>query len=160
MAKIDPNNLLPQDQKDPVMFRVFNEIGIVEQLATAQLEKLLPYGIKSSQFGILNHLVRLGDGTTHQRLTAAFQVTKGAMTNNLNRLNDKGLIRISPDPDDGRIKRIYLTELGQQARQEAIEKVGKLFASLLGEFTEQEFADALPFLTRLRMFLDQNRNLE
>jgi DNA-binding MarR family transcriptional regulator len=38
----------------------------------------------ASQFKVLNHLVRLGDGTTPAKLAKAFQITKGAMTNTTN----------------------------------------------------------------------------
>lgn len=143
--------------EDPKVFRVFNEIGIIHQLAVARLERVLPMDIKSSQFGLLNHMVRLGDGQTHRQLTSAFQMTKGAMTNNLNRLLQKKLIRMTPDPGDGRVKRFYLTELGRKIRREAIENISADFHHLLSSMDEQEFINALPFLSRLRQVLDENR---
>ena len=146
-----------KENLDPMMFRVFNEIGIIQQLATAKLEKGMPLGIKTSQFAVLNHMVKLGDGSTHQKLTSAFQVTKGAMTNNLNRLQEKELIRIEPDEHDGRIKRIFLTDLGRKTRTRALNSVEQHFELLKKEFGDEAFESILPFLSRLRTYLDANR---
>ena len=62
--------------KDPLAFRLFVEIGIIEQLARNQLEREMPDGLKVSQFGVLNHLDRLGGEWSPARLANAFQVTK------------------------------------------------------------------------------------
>ena len=64
--------------EDPPAFRLFTEIGIIEQLARNRLERGLPDGLKVSQFVVLNHLVRLGGEWSPARLANAFQVTKGA----------------------------------------------------------------------------------
>lgn len=141
----------------PMLFRFFTEIGIIEQLATAKLEAKLPMAIKSSQFGVLNHLIRTGDGVTHSQLTKSFQVTKGAMTNNLSRLLEKGLIRIEPDTTDKRSKRVFLTESGIAVRNQAVMCLSEDFELMLKHFSAEEFEDTIPFLEKLRTFLDQNR---
>ena len=63
--------------KDPPLFRLLTEIGIIEQLARNQLERNLPDQLTMSQFVVLNHLVRLGGAWSPLRLAKAFQVTKG-----------------------------------------------------------------------------------
>lgn len=143
---------------DSVIFQVFNEIGIIQQLSHAALEKVLPDGLKMPQFSVLNHLVRLGDGFTPLQLATAFQVTKGAMTNTLNRLLNRGLIRIEPDPVDGRSKRVYLTPEGTAMREQCIQRIVPQFARLHEQFTEEEFQAVLPFLQKLRKFLDAARD--
>jgi DNA-binding MarR family transcriptional regulator len=81
-------------------FQMFNEIGIISQLSSNRLERVLPEGMSIAQFSLLNHLVRLGGSWAPSRLARAFQVTKGAMTNTLQRLDAQGLIRVATDPDD------------------------------------------------------------
>ena len=47
-----------------VLFTVFNEIGIIEQLARNRFERALATvadGLRISHFSLLNHFVRLGD---------------------------------------------------------------------------------------------------
>ena len=48
--------------------------------------------LKMSHFILLNHLVRLGGKWSPARLAAALQVTKAAVTNNLKRLEARGLV--------------------------------------------------------------------
>src|SRR3712207_5255456 len=46
--------------QDPLAFRVFNEIGIIEQLSRTMFERVMPDGLTVPQFSVLNHFVRLG----------------------------------------------------------------------------------------------------
>ncbi len=143
---------------DPPVFRFFNEIGIIEQLARNSFERVLPHGLKVSRFAVLNHFVRLGGEKSPAELARAFQVTKGAMTNTLQRLQAAGLVAVRPNPEDGRSKLVSITDAGRRARDESVAAVGPLLAELEGEFSEAEFAAALPFLERLRATLDAARD--
>lgn len=142
---------------DPLAFQLFNEIGILEQLARNRLERILPDGLKMSQFTVLNHLVRLGGEWSPARLASAFQVTKGAMTNTLQRLEARGLIRITGNPDDGRAKLVTITESGRSMRARCVESVTPLIAELSLEFSEKDFTTTLPVLRKLRQYLDAHR---
>ncbi len=143
--------------EDPLAFRLFTEIGIIEQLARNRLERSLPDGLKVSQFGVLNHLVRLGGEWSPARLAKAFQVTKGAMTNTLQRLEKRGLVRVSPDPHDGRGKLVAITEAGRDMRVRCVASVGPLLAELSNELSDRDFASALPVLEKVRKYLDTHR---
>ena len=110
--------------------------------------------MRISQFSVLNHFARLGGEQTPAELVRAFQVTKGAMTNTVQRLESRGLVKVTPNPRDGRSKRIRLTAAGYQLRNEAIAALTPVIQQLEDEFSIQEFASALPFLKRLRAFLD------
>lgn len=151
------NTKSSKEDSHGIIFKLFNEIGIINQLSTARLEKCLPEGIKASQFGILNHFVRLGDGSTPLELANAFQITKAAMTNNLNRLLQKGMIKIKPDSKDGRSKRVFITKKGTDTRNDAIQSVSMQTENLLKDIDLSEFSEIIPFLTKLRIFLDKNR---
>lgn len=142
---------------DPVLFRFFNEIGIIEQLSRAAFEYVLPHDLNISQFTVLNHLARLGDGKSPVELARAFQITKGAVTNTLQRLEKKAMIVVRPDPDDGRVKRVSLTDVGRQARAESIAALAPMLGQLAVHFPEDRFAGALPFLEDVRRYLDTNR---
>lgn len=147
-----------EKNEDPVMFRFFNEIGIIEQLGRNQFERVMPDGLKIAQFTVLNHFVRLGDDRTPAELARAFQVTKGAMTNTLQRLEARRLIRIRPDPYDGRVKRVTITKAGIRVRNQAIAALAPVMAELKERFPEAAFERALPFLSSLRAALDAARD--
>ena len=143
---------------DPITFRLLTEIGIIEQLARNRLERGMPGGLKVSQFGVLNHLVRLGDAWSPVRLANAFQVTKGAMTNTLQRLEKRGLISIEADPNDGRGKLVSITKTGRGMRTRCVESVGPLLSDLAKELSDKDFAAALPVLEKVRKYLDSHRS--
>lgn len=146
-----------QTRNDPSLFTFFNEIGILEQLTRSALERQLPHGLKVSQFGVLNHFVRLGGERSPLQLASAFQVTKGAMTNTVARLETLGFIHVRPDPKDGRAKLVSISEDGIKARNEAVSSMSPMLQQLMEEFPEEEFLQALPFLQKLRIYLDEKR---
>ena len=147
-----------EEKKLALVFQFFTEIGIINQLSVAQLEKHLPLGIKVSQFSVLNHFVRLGDGVSPVQLASAFQVTKGAMTNNLSRLLKHELISIVPDERDGRAKRVYITERGKQVREDSVRVLFTYMQPMLKQISLAEFEAALPFLMKVRSYLDNHRS--
>lgn len=140
-----------------MVFAVLNEIGIIHQLAGTALLKVLPDGLQLAQFGVLNHMIRLGDGWTPVRLAAAFQVTKGAMTNTLQRLEARALVRIEPDAGDGRSKRVYITGAGREMHARALSALLPELSALRTQLGEELFEALLPGLQRLRAHLDAAR---
>lgn len=143
--------------KDRPDFMVFNEIGIIAQLANTRLERTLPAGLSAAGFGVLNHFARRGGEESPAQLASAFQVTKGAMTNTLQRLEALAYVKIAPHGADGRRKLVSITPAGVIAHGQAILALRPYFASLREAFADADFEAALPFLRRLRAWLDGNR---
>jgi DNA-binding MarR family transcriptional regulator len=143
--------------KDRPDVQVFTEIGIVDQLVTARLERSLPDRMSAAQFGVLTHFSRRGGSQTPVQLARAFQVTKGAMTNTLQRLEAQGFVGIVPDAADGRQKLVSMTSVGAAAYESAIVALRPYYMGLREAFTDAEFEAALPFLRKLRAWLDENR---
>ena len=148
---------MSDSQQDPVVFRFFNELGIIDQLIQSRMESVLPDGLKMSHFVMLNHLVRLGGKWSPARLAAAFQVTKAAITNTMRRLETRGLIRIENDPEDGRGKLVSLTDVGFEMRTRCIENLQPYLIELQQHFDDTQFEAALPLLEDLRSWLDEHR---
>ncbi len=143
---------------DPTLFTFFNEIGIIEQLARNRVERVLPLGLTLSQFSVLNHFVRLGDRRSPMELAMAFQVTKGAMTNTLKKLEEKGFVAMRANPDDGRAKIVTLTAKGRAARDKAIKAMAPVFAEAGQLLPAKDVARILPTLQKVRAALDAARN--
>jgi len=95
---------------------------------------------------------------TPSHLAKAFQVTKGAMTNTLHRLDTLGLITIVADPSDGRGKLVSITQAGRAARDDAIARLAPSLQQLAGLIDPQELIDLVPTLMKLRTILDANRD--
>jgi DNA-binding MarR family transcriptional regulator len=147
------------DSDTAVLFAFFNEVAIIGQLAGSLFERRLPDGFLVSHFGVLNHLVRLGDGKTPLTLARAFQVPKTTMTHTLAGLEKAGLIRFAPNPKDGRSKRVMLTETGRAFRDEAIARLGPDLQAIARAISHDRVAAVLPLLAELRGWLDRERDL-
>jgi DNA-binding MarR family transcriptional regulator len=143
----------PKDRPD---VEVFTQIAIIDQLVSNRLDRVLPEGLSHAQFGVLSRLERLGE-TTPAELARGFQVTKGAITNTLQRLETQGFVTIEPDANDGRRKRVAITPEGLAVREAALIAMRPLHDTLRSAFTEAEFVEVLPFLHALRTWLEEAR---
>lgn len=147
------------DRIMPDYFRLFNEIGIIGQLSRTLLEARLPPGFVAAQFSVLNHLARVGDGSTPLTIAQAFQVPKNSMTHSLNVLEREGLIEIRKNPQDGRSKLIYITDKGRLFREEVIGALAPDIARIAAALPPDLVARLLPDLETLRKFLDADRDV-
>ncbi|MEM8578936.1 MAG: MarR family transcriptional regulator [Pseudomonadota bacterium] len=142
----------------PLYFQFFNEIGIINQLGRAAMEARFSDGLLMSHFTVLNHLIRVQDGQTPLKIAQAFQMPKTSLTHTLAGLEKRGLIEMRANPDDGRSKRVWLTEAGSAWRDAAIAGMGTEFAVVAQAFPPERIADALRLLTELRKFMDAARD--
>ena len=142
-----------------LIFTLFNEIGIIQQLSTARFSRVLAPDLNPSEFGVLNHFVRLGDGKTPTYLAKAFQMTKPSMTAILAKLERKGYVEIAASEQDRRQKIVTLTEAGRAARGKGLEAMAPLADIVLKSQDISDLEAILPTLQALREFLDQERNV-
>ncbi len=147
------------NNKDPAaaLFIFFNEIGIISQLSGNLFERNLPDGLTSSQFGVLNWFMRVDNEATPGRLATAFQVTGGAMTNTLKKLESKGLVKVEPDGSSGRQKRVTITASGRRMRDKAIGAAAPMFAEFASQFSAASIARQTKELQKIRQYLDEYR---
>ena len=138
-------------------FSFFNEVSIISQLSINQMQRSMPHGLTQSQFAVLNWFIRVDDEATPGRLASAFQVTKGAMTNTLTKLVEKGLIVITPDPDSGRRKLVRITAPGRRARDATLAATYPQLETFLAAFPLAKLNRVLPLLREVREYLDTAR---
>lgn len=142
---------------DPLLFTYFNEIGIISQLVGNIFERNLPDGLTNSQFSVLNWFVRVDDEATPTRLATAFQVTGGAMTNTLKKLQAKGLVKIRPDANSGRQKIVTMTAKGRAIRDKAIACAPPALEEFSLQFSRNNIEKQTRQLQKVRQFLDEYR---
>lgn len=143
---------------EPLIFRFFTEIGIIEQLARTEAERRFPPGLSLAGFGVLNHLTLRGPTQSPNQIASAMQVTRGAVTGTLKRLQSAGWVAVTPDPDDGRGKRVTLTAAGAATREAGIQALAEPFGALLAQVGAEEIAAVLPLLTKVRIHMDAARD--
>ena len=143
----------------PKLFTLFNEIGIINQLASAGFTAVLPEGMTLAQFTVLNHFVRLEPGPKPPKdLASAFQVTRATMTSTLARMEREGLVEIAPNPEDGRGKLVSITQKGRAMREDCIARLQGPLADANAVLDDEEVAALLPLLASVRAKLDRARD--
>lgn len=146
------------DSLDPPEFQLLNEVGIIDQVAQNLAAQLLAPDLNMSQFIVLNHFVRVGGNASLVDLARTIQVTKGAMTNTVTRLRDKGLVRVLPDPEDGRVRLVNITASGRRARDRAVRRLVEGLAGLDAVLSDKEITSTLQVLKKLRVWFDGMRS--
>jgi DNA-binding MarR family transcriptional regulator len=106
------------------------------------------HGLEGWEFDVLSALRRAGSPyqLSPGQLVAQTLVTSGTMTNRVDRLERRGLVRRSPDPNDRRGVIVSLTPTGRQVVDAAMaDLLGREHAILsgLGEVDQTQLADSL-----------------
>lgn len=96
-------------------------------LEAFQHEVLAPFGLTPADYGVLALLRRAGPPyeLSPSRLVSNLRRSSGGITKMVSRLESRGLVRRTPDPDDGRGCRVQLTRSGVALQE-------RVFASFLG----------------------------
>lgn len=140
---------------DTLSVALFGELFMADQLARTRLSKVLPKGMELSHFSVLNHLARLGEERSPAQLAQSFHVTRGAMSNTLNKLEWAGHVHIRPDWDDARRKMVSISPSGRRARDAAIAALSPMIAELVDDIGAERVRAALPVLRALRQKLGE-----
>ena len=96
--------------------------GLSRRLQRSQDETLAEFGLDSAEHRALSALSQEGPPyhSTPGRLAQRMELSSGAMTNRLDRLEQAGLVRRLPDPRDRRGVIVELTERGRETYQRAV----------------------------------------
>ncbi|MGZ8693295.1 MAG: MarR family winged helix-turn-helix transcriptional regulator [Gaiellaceae bacterium] len=103
-------------------------------------ETLADVGLGWSEWSVLGQL-RLGGEpyrSSPGQLAKHEELSSGAMTNRLDRLAERGLIRRLPDPDDRRGVLVELTDAGHKAWLESVDAQAAKEAELAQALTKKE----------------------
>ena len=147
------------DTSDPLSIALFSELFRADQLARNRLSKALPKGMELSHFSVLNHLARANEERTPAQLARLFHVTRGAMTNTLNRLEWAGHIHIRPDWDDARRKFVTISPAGRSARDAALQAIAPILSDTIEAIGAAKVRAVLPVLREMRVRLEDDADL-
>ena len=138
------------DNENSLAVSLFGEILALDQLVRARLAKVLPKGMALSHFSVLNQLSHTKIERTPAQIAKSFRVTRGAITNTLNKLELSGYIHIRPDWDDARRKMVSISPAGIVARNNALAAVTPIINELISEMGEERLKAIVPILRDLR----------
>ena len=133
---------------------LFGEILALDQLVRNRLAKVLPKGMELSHFSVLNQLSHTKNERTPGQIAKSFRVTRGAMTNTLNKLELSGFIHVRPDWEDARRKMVSISLAGMVARNNALAAVTPIMEDLARDMGEERLKAIVPILRELRQKLE------
>ena len=128
----------------------FSEISMVDQLMRHKINRALPNGMELSQFMLLNYLATISEERRPSQLAKLFQLTRGAMTNTLGKLEAAGYIHMRPDWDDARRKCVVISSSGRKVRDEGLNKINPLIEEMVEVVGVEKLRDVLPIIRDLR----------
>ncbi len=135
---------------DDLAIALFSEIFVADQLARSRIAKALPKGMELSHFSVLNLLARGGGEKSPAELARAFNVTRGAMTNTIGKLEWAGYVHVRPDWDDARRKYVSISPAGMRARDAAFEAIAPILDDAVQAVGQEKVRNALPVIRDLR----------
>ena len=133
---------------------LFGEILALDQLVRNRLTQVLPKGMELSHFSVLNQLSHTKIERTPAQIAKSFRVTRGAITNTLNKLELSGFIHIRPDWEGARRKMVSISPTGIIARNNALKAVTPVINELIEEMGEERLKAIVPILRELRQKLE------
>jgi DNA-binding MarR family transcriptional regulator len=138
--------------------------GHLISLAARGFARLSEARLKPLGFGV-GHLpvliaLKAGRADTQRDLARFAQMQQPPMAQMLTRMERDGLIRRTPDPEDGRSSRITLTERALARLPQAITTLFQGNRDALAGFTDKETAQFVALLGRLITNLDRLTSAE
>ena len=124
-------------QIDPAVEAIVNQIHDADKLLAAQMrESLAHFGLTIEEFKVL--LTLAAGPRTHGSLCRDLEVSTGAMTNRLDKLEGEDLVSRAPDPRDRRGVLLSLTQLGRERLDAYIDRGARRERKLLEGLTSAE----------------------
>ena len=127
--------------------------GLEKRFRHTMEETLAEHGLSLGEWKVLGALRRseLPLTSTPGELSAQLELSSGAMTNRLDRLEAAGLVRRLPDPDDRRGVRVELTDAGSNTWLESTNAQAIKEALVAGALTKPEQQQLNTLLRKLML---------
>lgn len=134
----------------PRTLKIFHKLQVAHSalFRAADQRTRSQIGLSTTQLAVLFILSR-SDGQPISEISKTLAMGKSSLTGLIDRMCDKGLVRRSASPTDGRVTNIYLQPQGQDALGRGREETKRFNEALLAPFSADEQATIERFLTHL-----------
>jgi DNA-binding MarR family transcriptional regulator len=146
----------PTEAQAALGWRIFNWIGIIDQLAQARASRALAeLKLPMPQFVMLNHFShRPNEAKTVTSIAAAMQQPQPGVTKTIQKMVARKLLKADPAPGDGRSKLITITPKGLEMHSRAIQTFVPQFADAFAGWDDAELETLVRQLDRLKVWMD------
>jgi DNA-binding MarR family transcriptional regulator len=115
------DQLSPELQIDREVEGIVDRIaGISRRIKRTAEHTMAEFGLSYGEWHVLSHLHNQGPRLSPGALAKRIELSTGAMTNRLDRLEQAKLVRRLPDPDDRRGLLVELTDEGRRLYRESV----------------------------------------
>ena len=131
---------------------IVDRIGGLERRLKRMMDATLEeFGLDTGEHRVLSTLAQSGAPyrSTPGRLSKRMELSSGAMTNRLDRMEASGLIRRLPDPDDRRGVVVELTDHGRETYRSAVGAQANKEALIAAALNDREKARLNALLRKL-----------
>ena len=127
--------------------------GLSRRLHREMDETLEDFGLNHGEWKVLGILWRAGapHRASPGSLAKIEELSTGAMTNRLDRLEEAGLVRRLPDPGDRRAVQVELTDKGRQTWEKAVIAQGEKEAVIADALSDREKEQLTKLLRKLML---------
>jgi DNA-binding MarR family transcriptional regulator len=146
----------PTEAQAALGWRIFNWIGIIDQLAQARATRALgELKLPMPQFVMLNHFShRPNEAKTVTSVAAALQQPQPGVTKTIQKMVARKLLKADPAPGDARSKLITITPKGLETHARAVAAFVPKFAEVYSGWEDKEMEDLFRLLDRLKIWMD------
>lgn len=147
---------LPPNALPPVL-SLFAAVSAAHHAAQRLVEARLPKGLTAPQFAVLERMIRLGEGQTPISIANAFGWPKTSMSHTLAVMEARGLVRLEPNPRDGRSKCLWFTPKGRSLAMLGVTSVEEDLSRIASLAPIEAVTTLAEDLTSLAARLDDQR---
>jgi DNA-binding MarR family transcriptional regulator len=146
----------PTEAQAALGWRIFNWIGIIDQLATTRATRALDeLKLPMPQFVMLNHFShRPAEAKTVTGVASALQQPQPGVTKTIQKMVARKLLKADPAPGDARSKLITITPKGLEMHGRAIAAFLPQFADVFSGWDDGEMETLARQLDRLKVWMD------
>jgi DNA-binding MarR family transcriptional regulator len=142
---------------DLVVEGIVDRIGGLHRRINRQMDETLKgFGLHSGEWKVLGTLWRAPEGyrLSPGELAKLEELSTGAMTNRLDQLEEAGLIRRHPHPEDRRAIQVELTAKGRETWEKAVAAQAEKEADFASALTEREKEQLTKLLRKLMLWFE------
>ena len=145
----EPSGLVPESRTFVIEDSLGYLVNRIARLMAHELaERIRPAGVAIGQWAVLLFLWAR-DGMTQAELSRVVAIEPPTVVRTIDRMVRDGLVTRAPDPDDGRLSRIYLTERAWSLRDELVPLAAAVNGEILNGLTANEARTLRRLLTKL-----------
>jgi DNA-binding MarR family transcriptional regulator len=141
---------------------IVDRVNGISRRVKRELETTLSeFGLTHGEWHVLSRL-RIG-GPPYRRspgeLAESLELSSGAMTNRIDRLEEAGFVRRTPDPKDRRGVQVELTDEGRRVYEESVSAQAGKEALIAGSLTKAEQRQLNGLLRKIMLALEEREGV-